>query len=211
MKNKVVLVIGSTGNIGKLVVSQLGSQNCKVIAMVRDKSLASFGPEVNVVEGDLESNFESLLHNVDCVVFTAGSGATTGFDKTLLVDLWGACKAIDASKKSGVKHFIMISSIGADDPDNGLESIKPYLVAKHFADDYLIASGLPYSILRPGRLTNDEGLGLITTIRPSEQSQQAVSRQDTAKAIIHCVNDKQTHGKIFELYKGKFKLEEVLT
>lgn len=197
-----ILVIGATGKIGRLLLDQHLDAVSPAVAMVRDSNNANFHETVDVVEADLEKDIGFAMQGCDTVIFTAGSGAGTGLDKTLLVDLWGARNAIDAAREHGIRQFIMVSSRGADNPDNGPKAIKPYLVAKHFADEYLIRSGLTYTILRPGRLTDDAACGLIRTHRPENPDEQIISRADTAAAIVHCLNNGAVTNRIVELYKG---------
>lgn len=204
------LVIGAGGKIGTILVSQLADLNRASVAMVRDKNKCSFPESIEVVEADLEHDVKFAMEGCSSVVFTAGSGGHTGLDKTLLVDLWGACKAIDAAKECGIQHFMMVSARGADNPDLGLETIKPYLVAKHFADKHLIGSGLNYTILRPGRLTDEAGTGLIKTVRPENREEQFIAREDVARVIVHCLQNEAVLGKIYELYDGSEKIVDVI-
>jgi uncharacterized protein YbjT (DUF2867 family) len=125
------------------------------------------------------------------------------------VDLWGARNAIDTAKHYGVEHFIMVSSRGADNPDNGPQAIKPYLIAKHFADNYLRQSGIPYTILRPGRLTDGLGTGCVSTSRPDNPADDIVAREDVATAIIHCLHNSLPHQSIVELYQGNDSIREI--
>lgn len=208
---KKTLVIGATGKIGYILITKYLDSIKPAVAMVRDRKKLEFSESVEVVEADLEQDIDCVMKGCNTVIFTAGSGAETGLDKTLLVDLWGAHNAIDAAKSNGVEHFIMVSSRGADNPDNGPVAIKPYLVAKHFADEYLIHSGLNYTILRPGRLTDEVGSGLITIERPQAPEKQFISRDDTAKVIAHCINNESVIGKIYELYSGRDAIASVIT
>lgn len=196
------LVIGAGGQIGRLVVDKLAAQQHAVVAMVRDRSQVSFADSVEVVEADLEGAFALAFRGCTKVVFTAGSGAKTGADKTLLVDLWGAKRAIDLAREARVEQFVMVSARNAGDPDNGPVAIKPYLVAKHFADECLIASGVPYTILRPGRLTDEPATGRVSTQRPSDPADQIITRADTADAIVESLTNRRALGQVVELYQG---------
>ncbi|WP_096086144.1 SDR family oxidoreductase [Agaribacterium haliotis] len=208
-----ILVIGANGKIGRILCTKIAERGLACKAMLRDIHNTDFSPEVERVEADLEGDISHAMKDCDCVIFSAGSGAQTGFDKTLLIDLWGAKKAIDCAKDNNIKHFIMVSSRGADNPDNGPQRIKPYLVAKYFADDYLQkqqGSKLNYTILRPGRLTDSKACGLVRTDRPASQELQQISRADTADAIIHCLNNHKVHNKVFELFEGDRPISEAL-
>lgn len=207
------LVIGANGQIGAQLVTLLRQADQPVRVMLRDETqrdaFESMG--VDVVIADLESELpDAAFQGCDSVVFTAGSGAKTGADKTILVDLWGACKAVDMAKTHAVKQFIMVSARDAGSPDSGTPKIKHYNVCKHFADQYLLQSGVPFTILRPGLLTNDEAAGTITTLRPASHEDQFITRADTAACIAHCLQTPSTINQIRELYQGSITIEQAL-
>jgi uncharacterized protein YbjT (DUF2867 family) len=136
------------------------------------------------------------------VIPTASSGDSTGDDKTLLIDLWAASKAVNYAKKYGIKRFIMVSSICADNPYAIQSDLKPYLVAKHMADKHLINSGLNYTIVRPGSLTNEEASLKITTQQPSERNEAKISRENVANALLQIANHSTNENSLFELFDG---------
>lgn len=197
------LVIGAGGQIGRILVQQLADQQQPVVAMLRDPQQVSFSPSVEVLEADLEGDFSHAFRGCSRIVFTAGSGAKTGPDKTLLVDLWGAKRAIDIAREQGVEQFVMVSARNAGDPGKGPEAIKPYLVAKYFADEYLISSGVPYTVLRPGRLTDEPATGQVQTQRPDDAAEQVISRADTADTIFQSLGNNRALGKVVELYQSE--------
>lgn len=206
------LVIGASGQIGKIAVGLLSNEENKVVALVRSEEKAKELQQkgVETIIANLEENFEHTFKGCDKVVFSAGSGGNTGYDKTLLIDLWAAKKAIDYSKQHNIQHFVMVSGLGAGDPDEFVSEIKPYLVAKFFADNYLINSGLNYTILRPGRLINEKGTGLVTTSRPENFNELIIPREDVANVINYCINNDDTKGKIIELFSGNKPFESSL-
>ena len=206
------LVIGASGQIGQLITKTLVETEEDARALVRDKSKLDHleGSDLEIVEADLESDFSQAFDGIDNVIFVAGSGGSTGADKTLLIDLWAAKKAVDYAKAANVKQFIMVSSIGADDPEAIESDIKPYLVAKHMADQYLMASGVPFTIVRPGPLTNEKGQGKITIKRPNSREEMAIPRADVAKSVLFILSKDDLNGKIFELFGGTYDVDNVL-
>jgi uncharacterized protein YbjT (DUF2867 family) len=207
------LVIGANGQIGKKTVAIMREAGMTVKAMIRNPIQASYFENLGAeaVIADLESDFSFAFNDCDRVIFTAGSGATTGFDKTLLIDLWAAIKTINYAIEYNVQRFIMVSSRGAKDPDNGPERIKPYLVAKHAADFALLQSSLNYTILQPGRLTDDPGTKSIQTERPATAADQKISRDDVAASIVYCLQHENTSGKSFELFEGDLSIKNALS
>ena len=204
------LIIGAAGQIGRLLVPILVEAGQRPRALVRrpGQDLQPLGAEV--VQGDLEVGIDHVLRGCDKVVFTAGSGGHTGADKTVLVDLWGAMKAIDAARRAGIQQFVMVSSRGAEDPDKGPSAIKHYTVCKKVADDHLMRSGVPYTILRPGRLTNDPARLRVSTALPDVASEQWIPRADVAHVIAHSLTHDYTHGRIYPLTHGEQSIDQAL-
>jgi uncharacterized protein YbjT (DUF2867 family) len=150
-----ILVAGATGKTGLHLVQMLVDQGHKPIALVRESSDTNQLPQgVGTRPGDLADLQNGVCDGMDAVIFAAGSGGHTGADMTDKVDRDGAKRLIDLARNAGVKRFVMLSSVGADQSDP-TGALAHYLKAKHAADAHLMASGLTYAILRPVALTND--------------------------------------------------------
>jgi uncharacterized protein YbjT (DUF2867 family) len=208
-----VLVIGSHGNIGKQIVSMLSGSDHQAKAMIRDESqkeeMAKRGGEV--VVADLEKDFEHAFEGCDAVIFTAGSGGHTGPDKTELVDRQGAMKAIDVAKKHNVKRFLMVSSMNADTPEVGPESMKHYYKAKGDVDNHLKESGLNYTIVRPGRLTDEPGTGKIKAEKKiKDRGSRQIPREDVARVMVASLDLENTHRRTFEILSGEVPIDQAL-
>ncbi len=174
MKN--VLIIGANGQVGRIITTKMkDSADFTPIAAFRKEKQKEFFKSINVNYRivDLEEEVDSIadaMKGMDAVIFSAGSGGSTGYYKTLTIDLDGAVKSIEAAQKAEVKRFVIISALHADNRELWDESgIKPYYVAKHYADRMLKSSGLDYTILRPGQLFNKEGAGKITITNPGSE------------------------------------------
>jgi len=208
-----ILVIGANGQIGKKVVSKLLKSEHHPKAMVRsEEQVEQFEKKgADVVVADLEKDISHVFNGVNGVVFTAGSGAHTGKDKTELVDHQGAIKAIDEAVKNDVKRFIMVSAFGADlDRDTWKESMAHYYRAKSAADRYLMQSGLDFTILKPGRLTNENGTGNIEIAARTEQRGGSITRTDVATTIVKIMGVRQSIGKSYELLQGDTPIDRAL-
>lgn len=214
-----VLVVGANGKIGKQLVNLLNeSETNSVRAFVRKeeqaKELESNGIETHL--GDLEgsvSDLEEAVKGTDAVVFTAGSGGSTGADKTLLIDLDGAVKVIDAAKNVGVDRFLMVSAFGADQREKWNEEIKSYYVAKYYADKELMQSGLNYTIVRPGGLTDDASKGKVVVsdnMQLADSDDWTIPREDVAKVVFESLDNEKTYYKAFDLVSGEQSIEEAL-
>lgn len=205
------LVIGANGQIGKQLIGLMALAKMPVRAMIRNQEQAQIMEKLGAETylADLEQPLpDEAFADCDKVVFTAGSGGKTGPDKTILIDLWGAVKAIDMAHKHKVKQFVMISSRDAGGPENGTPAIKHYNICKHFADKHLLESGVPFTILRPGRLTDDAATGRITTQRPLNKDEQIISRADVAACIVQCLDHSEAINQIDELYQGDMPIAE---
>ncbi|MFC3419118.1 SDR family oxidoreductase [Salinicoccus hispanicus] len=205
-----VLVIGANGQVGHQVVEKLKDKGHQPVAMVRkEEQQGQFEDKgIDTVLGDLQEDFSHAFEGVDSVVFAAGSGGDTDTDMTVLIDQEGAIESVDNAKKAGVKHFVILSSMGADDPKNA-DQIKSYMYAKHRADEYLKASGLDYTILRPGMLTNDAGTGKVRLFEGGTEVAE-IPREDVANVLVHIVDTNKAEGKTFYLHEGDTPVEDTL-
>lgn len=206
-----VLVIGATGQTGKRVIEILNSsESFKPIAMIRKEEQKEIFDDMDVetVMGDLEKEVDHALKGIDKVVFAAGSGGDTGEDKTISVDQQGAIKVIDAAKKAKVKKFVMLSAMGADDPSQH-KKLEVYLEAKKKADEHLRESGIPYTILRPGALTDDMGLAKVKLAEKLNE-QGEISRDDVAFLLVMSLADPLVKNKTIEALEGKESIKSAI-
>lgn len=203
-----VLVIGANGQVGQKLVADLARRKLQVRAMVRKPQqiplIQKLGAEV--VLKDLENDFSEAYKGIDCVVFTAGSGSKTGPDKTIAIDQNAAIKSIDLAKKYRIKHYIMVSAQGAREPD--IQSkIQHFYMAKHTADEYLIHSGINYTIFRPGRLI-DQPCSLNIDISTDYLDRGETNRENLAAAIALVVDKANPLNKIIEITNGNTPISE---
>ena len=211
-----VLVVGANGQIGKHLVSMIqDSKNLKARAMIRKEEQASYFEDLDAetIVADLEDNIDSIAkaaEGVDAIVFTAGSGPHTGKDKTIMVDLDGAIKTIEAAKIANVDRFIMISSFDTtrEAIQEASSSFAPYVVAKHYADVWLREASLDYTIIHPGLLTNDKGTGKVEAATTVERGE--VPREDIARTIVASLENEATIGKEFQVVGGNQPVQEAI-
>jgi uncharacterized protein YbjT (DUF2867 family) len=108
---------------------------------------------------------------------------------------------MDVSKKANIKKFVMLSSMGADNPES-VDDLKEYLQAKHNADEYLKSSDLTYAIVRPGSLTDDKGTGKIK-LASKMGEQGSITRDDVAQTLVRSLHDDAAKNKTFEIIQGE--------
>jgi uncharacterized protein YbjT (DUF2867 family) len=199
-----ILIVGANGSTGKRIIEILSnSQSFEPVAMIRKEEQKSIFDDMDVksVLADLEQeDFSAVLKGIDKVIFAAGSGAKTGPDKTTAVDQNGAIKIIDAAKKAKVKKFIMLSAMNADEPTKNPE-LEHYLKSKAEADKHLRNSGLNYTIVRPGALTDDMGMGKVD-LAVKHDTAGEISRDDVAFLLIMSLADPLVQNMTFEAVEG---------
>ncbi|AXI38728.1 NAD(P)-dependent oxidoreductase [Bacillaceae bacterium ZC4] len=209
-----IVVVGANGKIGKILVQLLKESNEHTVkAMIRNENQKEYFDSIGVktVLADLEGTVDQIaeaIKGAEVIVFTAGSGGHTGADKTLLVDLDGAVKTIEAAEKTGVQRFIMVSALQAHNRQNWNEKIKHYYVAKHYADRFLVQSRLNYTIVRPGALLDEKGTGKIKIAENLERA--AIPREDVASVIFASIMEKNTFRRSFDLVSGNTPIREAL-
>lgn len=210
-----VFVVGANGQIGRHLVKMLKeSDQHEVRAMVRKEEQADeFKADgIEAVVADLEgsvSDIAAAADGCDAIVFTAGSGGSTGLDKTLLIDLDGAVKTMEAAEEAGIARFIIVSAIQANNRENWSEKIRPYFAAKHYADRELMNSSLTYTIVRPGGLLNEPATGKIKAEANLERA--SIPREDVAATIMAALDEEATYNKGFDLVSGEDTPSEALS
>jgi uncharacterized protein YbjT (DUF2867 family) len=202
-----ILVAGANGTTGRIIIDLLRkSDHYTPIAMVRKQEQKDRFEKENVstVLGDLEEDLNDVVKNADKVIFAAGSGG----NKVKEVDQEGAKRFADAAKNAGAKKFVMLSSMGADNP-SVMPELEEYLKAKHNADEHLRASGLNYSIVRPGGLTNDSGIGKIE-LQEKIGKQGSIARADVAQTLVEALEDNVKQNQTFEIITGEVPIEKAV-
>lgn len=210
-----VLLIGANGQIGQHIV-RLAKEKSDISlkAMVRKEEQVEKlrDDSTEAVLANLEGSVDELakaMEGADAVIFTAGSGGSTGADKTILVDLDGAVKAVEAAEQANIERFIMISAIQAHNRESWADSpIKPYMAAKHYADRILAASKLNYTIIRPGSLQNEPGTGKVQAGEFPERG--AIPREDVAETVLESLPNENTYYRGFDLITGEYTIKDAL-
>lgn len=207
-----VLIAGANGKIGRHLVRKLAASEHRCRAMVRDPGQESQLRELGVDEvvvADLEGDCRAALSTCDAVVFAAGSGAHTGPEKTIDVDQNGAINLIDQAEEMGVGRFVIISSMRANDPDSGPPAMRHYFIAKQNADNYLRASGLNFTVVRPGKLTDEQGTGRVR-LAGRLDGVGKITREDVASVLLAVLDTPATWKREFDLLGGDQPIDEAL-
>ncbi|MGP4845502.1 SDR family oxidoreductase [Marinobacter sp. 1Y8] len=208
-----ILIAGANGKIGQHLIRKMADSEHETRAMVRDPeqapALQALGATETVV-GDLEKDCSDAMKDCDAVVFTAGSGPHTGPDKTIDIDQNGAIRLIDTAKKMGVKRFILVSSMRAETLEKAPEKIRHYLQAKLNADNHLRESGLTYTIVRPGPLTEDQGNGQVEVSEKLDRSGD-IPREDVAEVLLGVLDAPNTENQVFDVLSGEKPVKEALS
>src|SRR4051795_11754530 len=193
-----IVIAGGHGQIALRLARLLSARGERVRSLIRNPDhaagVSAAGAEAG--EFDLEERsageLAAVVRGADAVVFAAGAGPGSGVERKRTVDLGAAVKLIDAARSARVRRYVMVSSIGADDPASGGDAMRPYLEAKAAADAALVDSGLDYTIVRPGRLTNDPGTSKVTAGR--DVARDEVTRDDVAAVLVAVLDEPRTVG-----------------
>ena len=208
-----VLVAGGHGKIALRLLGLLAAKGHRARGLIRKPEQAADLEAVGAVAvlGDLEADasLAEYVEGADVVVFAAGAGPGSGPERKRTVDLGGAVKLVDAALAVGVRRYVMVSSIGADQPQAASAGMRPYLAAKAEADDYLMANGLEYTIVRPGSLTDDPGTGRVR-VSTDLGSRGQIPRDDVAAVIAEVLDAPNTIGVTFELFSGDLLVVEAV-
>jgi uncharacterized protein YbjT (DUF2867 family) len=162
-----VAIAGAGGKVATRLIRRLAARQVGVVGLIRNpddaQDLAALGarPVVCDLERAEPAAIAQAIAGADAVVFAAGAGPGSGAERKLTIDRDGAIKLLRAAESAGVRRYLMVSSIGAEDPPRGAGTSSVYLRAKAEADAAVQASDLEWTIVRPGVLTDDEGTGHV--------------------------------------------------
>jgi uncharacterized protein YbjT (DUF2867 family) len=208
-----VVVVGGHGKIALRLLKLLSERGDTGRGLIRNPDqaadLEAVGAEAVVCDVESEGNISGAVGSADAIVFAAGAGPGSGPERKKTVDLGGALKSIDAAKKNGIARFLIVSAIGAGDPPDGDEGMAPYMRAKADADEAVAASGLDFTIVRPGSLSDDPGTGMVS-IDGAEPHETQIPRDDVAAVLLGCIDAPNTVGKTFILLGGEQEIAAAL-
>lgn len=199
-----VLIVGGHGKIGLRLLRLLADRGDRARGLIRNPDhgadLEQVGAEAVVCDIEREEITEHV-DGADAVVFAAGAGAGSEVERKRTVDFGGAVRLIEACKAAGVRRYLMVSAIGVTDPDRWADEMRPYYRAKADADAQLEGAGLDHTIVRPGRLTDDAGTGLVEAA-PNLDRYGSIPRDDVALVLAEALGAENTIGKAFDLLDG---------
>ena len=203
---KLVLVAGATGGTGREVVRELLANGYRVRAFVRDEAeaRASLGDEVEYAVGDVRerATIDAALNGIDALISAIGAGRGDSGNGPEFVDYGGVRNMAEAA--AGLRQFVLVSSMGVTHEDHALNKMfNNVLQWKFKGDEALRASGVPYTIIRPGEL--DDGPGGQKTIAFFQGDDQSgmISRVDLARVCVASLGSEAAVNKTFEVNNGK--------
>jgi uncharacterized protein YbjT (DUF2867 family) len=211
----VVAIAGGHGKIGLLLTKLLAERGDRVLSIIRNPNqaehVATAGAEAVVL--DLENSSAEAaaeaIADADAVVFAAGAGPGSGAERKETVDYGAAVLLIEAARLANATRYVMVSAISADANHAGDEVFDVYIRAKGRADEKLAESGLDYTIVRPGGLTDGEPKGRVQIATVLERGE--IPRGDVAAVVAACLAEPKTIGRTFELVSGEDQIELALT
>lgn len=207
-----VAIAGGHGQIALHLTRQLAGRGDEVRSLIRnpdhaeDIEAAGGSPVVVDLEHDGESTLATAVEGADAVVFAAGAGPGSGPERKETMDYGGAVKLISAAKAAGVRRYVIVSSINADPDAPGDDTFAVYLRAKGRADAAVRESGLDYTIVRPGGLTDEPGTGLVST-----EGKGQIPREDVAAVLAAVLADAESAGTEFDLVGGDVPIADAIS
>jgi uncharacterized protein YbjT (DUF2867 family) len=209
-----VAIAGGHGQIALRLTRILSERGDDVRSLIRnpdhadDVRAAGGDPLVCDLEQQDEHAIAEAISGADAVVFAAGAGPGSGAERKGTMDLGGAVKLIEAAKRAGIRRYVMVSSVNADPNAAGDDVFSVYLRAKGEADAELTASGLDYTIVRPGRLTDGPGTGRVQL--GDDVGSGEIPRDDVAAVLAAALHEPDTVGRTFELISGDTAIDDAL-
>ena len=201
-----ILIAGATGGIGQQLVGKLTAQDVDVRALVRDLAQAQklFSPQdcLQLVEGSTSQTvtLPNAIVGVRAIICTIGARAPAGENSPEKVDYEGVRNLIMAARNASVGRFILVSSLGVTHPEHPLNNFGRILDWKLKGENVLRTSGLNYTIIRPGGLTDEAGGK--TGLRLAQGDTLGggrISRSDVAAVCLAALDDIASFYTTFEV------------
>jgi uncharacterized protein YbjT (DUF2867 family) len=207
-----VTIVGGHGRVAMRLAKLLAERGDSPRGIIRQTEqaddLEAIGAEPIVL--DIENReISDAVAGADAVVFAAGAGPGSGPARKRTVDYGGAVALVEAAQQHEIRRYVMVSAMGANRPERWSDRIRPYYEAKAEADGYLADSGLDYTIVRPGGLTDEPGTGRVEIAERLER-RGSVSRDDVAAVIAEVLRADNTIGKGFDLLGGDRPIREAV-
>jgi uncharacterized protein YbjT (DUF2867 family) len=207
-----IVIAGGHGKIALLLERLLADGGHRVRGLIRNPDHAQDLQEQGAtpVVADLEELDVDALAEVvgraDAIVFAAGAGPGSGPQRKWTLDYAGAVKLMEVARRNTIGRYVIVSSVGADPeaPDDG--GFGTYLRAKGQADKKLTESGLAYTIVRPGPLTDDPGTGAVAI----DAGRGDIPRADVAAILAEVLDTPGTAGKTFTVSSGATPIPEAV-
>ena len=182
-----IVIAGGHGQVARLLERELAARGDTAVGLVRNPDhvadLEAAGAEAVVL--DLEKadvdDVAQVLEGADAVVFAAGGGPASGAARKDTVDRGAAVLLADAAEQAGVRRYVMVSAMGTENADPDSDDVfQVYLRAKQAADDDLRARDLDWTVVRPGRLTDEPATGRVQVGPAGPRGGAARRRRDGA-------------------------------
>ena len=195
-----VVIAGGHGQIALHLERMLTERGDTARGLIRNPDHAADLERVGAVpvvcDLEAETDLRRFVEGADAIVFAAGAGPGSGPERKRTVDLGAAVKLMDA----GISRYVIVSSIGAGDPASAPESMRAYQEAKGEADETLAQSGLDFTIVRPGLLTDGNATGHVAAGPDVERGD--IPRADVALVLLAALDTPSTVGKTFNVVSG---------
>jgi nucleoside-diphosphate-sugar epimerase len=210
----IVAIAGAHGKIAMRLASLLAGEGDTVIGLIRnpdhaaDVSAQGASPVVCDLEQATVDEVAGAIRDADAAVFAAGAGPGSGAERKLTMDRDGAIRLLDAATTAGVQRFQIISAVGAENPPDGDDAFGVYLRAKAEADEAVQASDRDWTIVRPGRLTEDQGTGRVRI--ESSPFRGQIPRDDVASVLARLLRDSRSSRRLLYVNGGEQPVEGAL-
>ena len=221
-----ILIVGGTRGVGLEIIKKLLDRGEDVTAMVRSTSnvekLTELGVKQVIADALIKEQVQAIFsqNNFGTVISTLGTSAKdlperqnfiqtrikgeVKMDPNKRPDFIGNRNIIDSAKATGAKRFIFITVIGTGQSHDALPPLarrghKDVIALKEKAEDHLRASGLAYTIIRPGGFSNGQTSG-NAKLTEDHLAFSFIARIDVANLAIEALGNNETIDKTFNAY-----------
>ena len=203
---KEILIAGATGKLGMLISKHLLTRGSQVRLLARDpeKAQSLLGTNAIIFKGDVcqPATLTIPMKGVTHIICTIGGSSPLGANSPQHVDYEGVANLVESAITERVGHFVLVSSCAVTKPNHSLNAFGNVLSWKLRGENILRESGLVYTIIRPGGLTDEAGGQHLLQLGLGDRTSGMISRADVARTCIEVLEYPSTKNATFEIIQN---------
>ena len=203
--NRTIAISGASGKTGYRIAEELLQAGEQPRLLLQPSSVLPeqlSGCDQRRLRFDDRAALDDALAGCDALVIATGARPSLDLSGPMRVDAWGVQRQVDSCQRLGIRRVVLVSSLCAGRWRHPLNLFGLILMWKRVGEQALESSGLDWTVIRPGGLSEREheldGEG-IRYSGPDQQESNSIPRRLVARCCLETLNTPASIGKILEI------------